>query len=302
MCVVLIIPKDVRPSIETLRLCERANPHGGGIAWRNAGAVEWLKSNDVNEIDKLARKMKGELIIHFRIASVGGVCNELRHPFPVTRNARLDDRGRTGAVLFQNGTWGGYREALAFAASDGHKAPKGEMSDTRAAAFLVSIYGHKFLEKIGGWSRWVYFTAKETVRVGDWYVRDGIYFSNLYWLPPPPPKYTPPQRRKLKQSDFYVDEKEETTGIPACTPKGDDEARELWDMGNIEGYWDKIHAHNRKLKAKRLKNPCQGCEGIGLVVRGGKNVKCPVCDGKCVQPAEPKTESLHDGGFPDEEL
>ncbi len=55
----------MRPSLETLRLCERANPHGGGIAWRNGGAVEWLKTNDVNEIDKLARRGKGELLKPF---------------------------------------------------------------------------------------------------------------------------------------------------------------------------------------------------------------------------------------------
>ncbi len=185
MCVVLIVPKDVRPSVETLRLCERANPDGGGIAWRSNGVVEWLKTNDVARIDRLARKIRGKLVIHFRVASVGPVCNELRHPFPITRKAALDERGRDKAVLFQNGTWNGWRAALSFAQSEGHRLPEGEMSDTRAAAFLCSIYGHGFLSKCGG-SRWVYFSATQTVRFGHWHEHEGIHFSNLGWLPRAP--------------------------------------------------------------------------------------------------------------------
>lgn len=181
MCVLLICPEKVRPSLETLRLCEQANPHGGGIAWRKSGAVKWLKTNDVNRIDRLARKIRGEIAIHFRLASVGGVCKELRHPFPVTRDAALDKRGIGDAVLFQNGTWHGWRDGLRFAQSEGHQVPDGEMSDTRAAAFLCSIYGHDFLSKCG-LSRWAYFSGKETIRFGAWYKREGIYYSNLRWM------------------------------------------------------------------------------------------------------------------------
>lgn len=37
----------------------------------------------------------------FRIASVGGVCPEVRHPFPVTHRAGLCARANAQAVLFQ---------------------------------------------------------------------------------------------------------------------------------------------------------------------------------------------------------
>lgn len=226
MCVVLVCPEKVRPSIETLRLCERANPHGGGIAWRNNGAVEWLKTNDLAEIDKLARKIPGEIVIHFRIASVGGVCDALRHPFPITRRAQLDPRGRTGAVLFQNGTWGGYREALEFALSEGHLIPQDEMSDTRAAAFLCSLYGHKFLKKCRP-SRWVYFSAKETIRYGDWCKREGIFYSNLYWLPPAPPK----------RSETFSERSKDNGGYKTKL----DQELELWDLGGQRSYWDYLN-------------------------------------------------------------
>ncbi len=278
MCVVLIIPKEARPSIETLRLCERANPHGGGIAWRNAGAVEWLKTNDVNEIDKLALKIKGELVIHFRIASIGGVCNELRHPFPVTKKASLEERGRTGAVLFQNGTWTGFSSALEFAAKEGHKIPDGEMSDARAAAFLVSIYGHKFLAKCG-YSRWVYMNAKEIVRYGEWYKRDGIYFSNLHWLPPAPPKpsVNVPRGRKgaskLSQPELI-------------TTNDDDENYELYDMNTVRNYWDVVNRNCRRKPVelpkfdKQTHRVCPCCEGFGIVKRSNRSECCPLCGGE----------------------
>jgi hypothetical protein len=180
MCVLLVCPKGVRPSLEILRACARENPHGGGIAWRRVAAVEWMKSDDVDEIFRVVNKAKGEIVIHFRVASAGGVCKELRHPFPITPKVRLDECGRSAAVLFQNGHWGGYRDALEHAEREGHRVPEGRMSDTRAAAFLCSIYGRSLLQKLTP-SRWVYFTANETATFGHWRERNGIVFSNLNW-------------------------------------------------------------------------------------------------------------------------
>src|SRR6266704_3166314 len=54
------------------------------------------------------------------------------------------------------------------------------MSDARAAAWLCSIYGHRFLEKCEP-SRWVYFSHQETALFGQRHQRQGISFSNLYW-------------------------------------------------------------------------------------------------------------------------
>jgi hypothetical protein len=181
MCVVLICPPEVRPSPETLELCAKKNPHGAGIAWRSNGTVEWLKTNDVEEIHRLAQRLKGEIVIHFRIATVGGKCSDLRHPFPITRTAGLASSGRAGAVLFQNGTWKNWNEAVQRAWEKGQSPPVGPMSDTRAAAWLCLFHGHKFLSKCGQ-SRWVYFSASETVRYGEWKEIGGIYFSNFEWL------------------------------------------------------------------------------------------------------------------------
>lgn len=229
MCVILFAPKEIRPSLETLRLCERTNRHGGGMAWREGNAVEWFKTNDVTEIERRARQIKGELVIHFRFASVGAVCDELRHPFPITRRARLDQRGRTKAVLFQNGTWHRYQQELDQAQRDGWPSPDGPMSDARAAAFLVSRYGHQFLARCGP-SRWVYFSGAETVCYGQWLKHEGIYFSNLRWLRSPAP--SPPSPRRI-------------------APQGNNSEAlnlELWNLDGVTGYWDRLRRHNAILR------------------------------------------------------
>ena len=105
MCVILIDPPKVRPSIQVLEACAYANPHGAGIAWREDGWVRYEKTDSVAKIHALARAARGEIVIHFRVASVGGIHPELRHPFPVTSRAGLCDSGSAKAVLFQNGTW-----------------------------------------------------------------------------------------------------------------------------------------------------------------------------------------------------
>lgn len=211
--------------VRVLCACEEANPHGGGIAWRRNGAVEWMKTNSLDEIYQTALKVKGELVIHFRIASVGGVCNELRHPFPITSKANLDPHGRGNAVLFQNGTWSDWQRAIEHAIEEGHKPPTGPMSDTRAAAWLCSIYGHKFLKKLQP-SRWVYFSANETATFGQWFKRDGLYFSNLYWQ----------SRPAFRESQATT----RATAEPEQHQTKLDRELELWDMQATEAYWQKL--------------------------------------------------------------
>lgn len=181
MCVILICPPEVRPSPDVLQLCFKKNPHGAGIAWRRRGAVEWLKTDNLELVRNLVNRLEGEIVVHFRIATVGGACPELRHPFPITLKAGLERVGRASAVLFQNGTWRTWGEAIQREWESGHRPPVGPVSDTRAAAWLCHLHGHRYLRRCGD-SRWVYFSGSETVRYGQWFKREGIYFSNLNWL------------------------------------------------------------------------------------------------------------------------
>jgi hypothetical protein len=166
--------------METLEACAEANPHGGGIAWRERGLVHYRKTDDPAEMRRLASQARGEVVIHFRIASVGGVSPHLRHPFLVTGRSGLSHEGTARAVLFQNGTWHGWVEAVERAVRAGHKRPAGPMSDARAAAWLTHVHGPDFLRDLTP-SRWVLFTADTTIAHGQWRERGGIRFSNLHW-------------------------------------------------------------------------------------------------------------------------
>ncbi len=181
MCCLIVCPNTNRPSLRDLRQVAAANPHGLGIAWTEGGVVNWLKSDDVDEIHQLAELIPGTVVIHARWASVGGVRPELRHPFPVTDDCGLVDRGVAPAVLFQNGTWCDWKVEVERAEADGHVAPSGPMSDARAAAWLVSVRrSANWLHEIG--SRWVLLRAKrEPITVGDFVRHDGCLFSNMSW-------------------------------------------------------------------------------------------------------------------------
>jgi hypothetical protein len=80
-------------------------------------------------------KLSGEIVIHFRWASMGEVTPKLCHPFPVSSKATTRLSGHARAVLFHNGTWGGWRETLRRMPK--HRAPDGLLSDTRVAASMV---------------------------------------------------------------------------------------------------------------------------------------------------------------------
>jgi len=233
MCVIIICPEKVRPDADTLRQCWEANPHGAGISWRERGEVHWIKTNYLPELCDLAARKRGEIVLHFRIASVGGVCDALRHPFPISKRAGLADKGTAKAVLFQNGTWSAWHTYLEAARVKGHEIPQGQMSDTRAAAFLVSLYGKAFLDRCEG-SRWVFYGATTTSLFGTWHKWHDMLFSNMWWQP----------RRIF--ADLPDDDDPDAgccdvdANIPANTPKRTQSELELWDMTAATSYWDKL--------------------------------------------------------------
>lgn len=187
MCVVITSPgREERPSLRQLELCERANPHGSGIAWVKGRFAMYQKGLSVREIHRHLMKTEGPAVIHFRIASVGRVCPELCHPFPVTHRAELQPVGRARSVLFQNGTWPEYakwRDQLGI--SYGKREP---VSDTRVAASLVARFGFDWLKR-AEFCRWVLLDADGIQRIGKWSKVEGCHYSNLHWLPHDDPDF-----------------------------------------------------------------------------------------------------------------
>jgi hypothetical protein len=177
--VILVCPDPLsRPSRAILEACHAVNPHGAGIAWRQRGKVRWMKNLEPDDLEILLAELPGEIVIHFRWASVGGVDADLCHPFPVSSKAGIDLHGEAAAVLFHNGTWTGYDEALRRLRQDhGKRLPTGPMSDTRAAALCVHVHGRRILSKLPG--RWVWMGAKQTHLYGDWDEFERMRASNL---------------------------------------------------------------------------------------------------------------------------
>ena len=179
MCVILICPATVRPDRSTLDACHRANPHGAGVAWREDNEVRWLKGLEPRELAALVPNLPGEIVIHFRWASVGEVTPALCHPFPVTRAATTRLSGHARAVLFHNGTWMDWERTHAMMP---HRLD-GPISDTRVAAALVDCCGVETLEQMPG--RYVFFERDFTLRFGGWFRHRGMMASNLNFIPTP---------------------------------------------------------------------------------------------------------------------
>lgn len=181
MCVIITTPNRAhRPTLAQLGQCERANRHGSGLAWLNGKRVEYCKNLPDSEIHRLLGEISGPAIVHFRIASVGGVDPQLCHPFPVTHRAELRQQGTARSVLFHNGTW---VEHSAAAKHYGLAFPKREpASDTRLAAALVARFGFDWLKR-AEYCRWAMLDRKGIRRIGKWTPIGGCHYSNTHWQP-----------------------------------------------------------------------------------------------------------------------
>jgi hypothetical protein len=178
MCVILVCPAHVRPDRATLQACHAANPHGAGVAWREDGQVRWFKGLAADDVEILLPQLPGELVIHFRWASVGEVTPKLCHPFPVSAKASTRLSGHARAVLFHNGTWTDWRETLR--RMPGQRRPDGLLSDSRVAASLVDLCGIGTLPRLPG--RWVFFERDFTECFGNWESYQGMRASNLHFI------------------------------------------------------------------------------------------------------------------------
>ena len=176
MCVILVCPQSARPDRATLAACHEANPHGAGVAWREAGSVKWFKGLEPDELEPLIAELPGEIVIHFRWASVGEVTPKLCHPFPVSAKATTRLSGHARAVLFHNGTWSAWRETLR--RMPRHRKPDdGLLSDSRVAASLIDLCGTNVLDRLPG--RYVLFERDFTQLYGHWQEWGGMRVSNL---------------------------------------------------------------------------------------------------------------------------
>ncbi len=190
MCVILVCPDGVRPDRDTLAACHECNPHGAGVAWREKDGVRWMKGLGLDEVESLVPDLPGEIVVHFRIASVGEVVPALCHPFPVTHLSTTRLTGRARAVLFHNGTWLDWRQSLRWVPVNQLTGP---LSDSRVAAILAERFGPEVLDRLPG--RYVFFERDFTLLYGEWHPWAGMQASNLGFTGRLPKRRAPSRRK-----------------------------------------------------------------------------------------------------------
>ena len=183
MCIIMAC-HEVVPDFRTLMAGEDRNQDGGGVAWINdEGLVEWRKGLTAAAINFLIQKrgIKPPMVVHFRVATVGGTVEELCHPFPVTPAAETVLAGAiNGEVLFHNGhvgNWQGignhFKVALA-----------GRISDSRVIAAATAISGsHNLVRAVssdvqGYGNRFAILSSSGIKTYGQWFSYEKILFSN----------------------------------------------------------------------------------------------------------------------------
>lgn len=198
MCVIFVAEKQ-RPTAHMVQKAWDWNPDGGGAAWREPAAngdgmdVVWRKGienttdrHGVDVMQELAETLPLPFVLHFRIASSGGIRPSLTHPFPVTKASINTLRGRTkDYVLFHNGDWKGWMDLVRASAIHSNTGiPRGKWSDTRAMAWLCSIYGLGFMETLEG-QKGVAFSHNDLdvfTGNGTWTKMNEVWCSNDYFL------------------------------------------------------------------------------------------------------------------------
>lgn len=183
MCVAIYKPKKTNlPSLEILKQCWDANPDGAGFAMRMEGeyAIEihkgymiWKQFVTAYEKYHLA-DFAGDLLLHFRIATHGGISPGLTHPFSLTKDVKLLKHAnvKTNYALIHNGM-------LPIEPDEGSDTM--EFCRRLAPLYQNITAALNLIEGMAGNNKIAIMTRDKVHLFGDWETIDGVYFSNLLW-------------------------------------------------------------------------------------------------------------------------
>lgn len=196
MCVIAVVKKTL-PTLATLKAMQAANDDGAGVAWAQNGMVHYRKGLAPAAILALVKSVRKPVIIHFRLATIGGTSVPLCHPFPMEASAPLHTRGTAKAVLFHNGHMTGWEAPLVAAyAGRGQNLPSGPWSDSRALAALCGMAGPNVLDILGGgsgstsYNRFALLDGAGNVQLkGGWTKYQGMDVSNTNFCYTAPTSY-----------------------------------------------------------------------------------------------------------------
>jgi predicted glutamine amidotransferase len=127
----------------------QSNSDGTGIAFVDRGRVYFEKGITIERALELFHQCKTPGLIHVRLATHGGVSDEMCHPFPVTTDlkAMRATSGHVDRVLAHNGVWCRYDAVLERLARKRPDLPiaKQRYSDSKAMALMAAIEGEEVL-------------------------------------------------------------------------------------------------------------------------------------------------------------
>ena len=190
MCVIVVKNPGVElPTLKTLKECWTTNPDGAGILWQDSnGAIRGHKGFMTWKAFKAAWQAHNftpdhAVIIHFRIATAGGIRPENCHPFPVaSRNNKLQAlEFSTDLAVAHNGVLGAGQGNL----SDTMLFIKHELHLMRQDIYKQDDLALDIVNDALGYNNRLAILGKgfaQPVLLGDgWQMIDGIWYSNLNW-------------------------------------------------------------------------------------------------------------------------
>ncbi len=188
MCIIVCKPQGVEmPSIDTLQNCFTNNPDGAGFMWADGKRVHISKGfftfdDFFDAVAMIPDDMA--IVMHFRIATHGGISEGTCHPFPVTDNmdkmilTECDDRicvAHNGVISgMDDGK--GVSDTMAFIRD--YLAPLRRLCpDMLHSSDALAIAG-----KVAGSKLAFMDNSGEVVTCGEFMEKDGVLYSNTSFL------------------------------------------------------------------------------------------------------------------------
>lgn len=196
MCIIAIkTPGTKMPNEATIRTMWTRNPHGAGFMYASNGVVHIRKGFDdvetfMTELSRIPSPKKTPVIMHFRIATHGGIRPGNTHPFPI-----LHDVDKLSALNF-------YTRSVCVAHNGVLPIQPGrsDISDTMEFVanrlayiqdmnpeFMYSEPAMQLIAEMSEGSRLAFLNGAGDIRTtGYWYEdqKTGIIFSNTSFVQP----------------------------------------------------------------------------------------------------------------------
>ena len=195
MCLIISAIKN-KPSNFIIEKAYNDNDDGVGIVWFEGDKAKYQKGLELKEVKALIDSIDLPFVIHFRGSSIGGKSPLLCHPFEISQDSKLSLSGEADRLLIHNGTYKDY-EIIKYLSCVPIPPDKDIMSDSRAiamaAASLENEFQEEFLTKLSKTGtngknsvtgqKFILADAKTKTftRIGDFFERNGDFYSNFSW-------------------------------------------------------------------------------------------------------------------------